>query len=80
MNNLQDWETGMYEALLPTLKRAENDWDRKKALGFISAAENRLQSENPKMIYTDILANAHKDLCETLKSKMLSSASNLRES
>jgi hypothetical protein len=59
----------MYQALLPTLKRANNDWDRKKALEFISTSEQRLQSKNPKMLYTDILANAHKDLCETLRGK-----------
>ncbi|KAJ6584307.1 HAD-like domain-containing protein [Mycena sp. CBHHK59/15] len=58
---LADWETGIYDALRPTLARfpSSRKWTRKEALLSFTSIEKDLQVKDPSMLYCDLLAKAH---------------------
>ncbi|KII92677.1 hypothetical protein PLICRDRAFT_172737 [Plicaturopsis crispa FD-325 SS-3] len=58
---LVDWETGIYNGLLPILP---THWSRADALKAFGSVESDLQARFPTMLYRDILAEAHKALAE----------------
>jgi len=66
---LADWETGIYNALQPLLKRypASRTWSRQDALGAFMSVERDIQGQYPDMLYSDILAKVHEVLEERLK-------------
>ncbi|PFH48682.1 hypothetical protein AMATHDRAFT_64910 [Amanita thiersii Skay4041] len=65
---LVDWETGLFDAMQPLLKKypVSATWGRKEALTAFGAKERELQAREPGMLYSDVLANAHKALEERL--------------
>ncbi|KAF8636902.1 hypothetical protein AX17_003154 [Amanita inopinata Kibby_2008] len=66
---LADWETGLFNALLPLLAKypASASWGRKEALLAFASVERDLQAQHPDMLYSDLLANAHGVLEQRLK-------------
>jgi 2-haloalkanoic acid dehalogenase type II len=63
---LVDWDSGIYNSLLPVLPPS---WSREDALVAYSAVEKDLQARNPKLLYRDLLAKAHEVLCARLDQK-----------
>ena len=61
---LQDWETGIYEALKPMLHRVGSPLanSKKDALLAFESVELDLQHKHPTLLYSDILAHAHAEL------------------
>lgn len=53
---LIDWETGIGEALQPTLARSGQTLDRDQLLETFARHEAAQQAETPSMIYSDLLA------------------------
>lgn len=76
----QDWEHGLYSALRPLLDKysASASWGRREALKAFGSVEMDLQAQYPDMLYSDLLANAHKEIEKRLKA--LSEANNAEES
>jgi 2-haloalkanoic acid dehalogenase type II len=62
---------GIYDALLPILTKGNNKWNKEEALVAFCAAEGRLQKAHPQMLYADILAKVHQDLCGQLAGRYL---------
>ena len=64
----QDWESGIYEALQPLVKRISSPVGTSKTellLAFTSV-ESDLQAKYPTMLYADILAHIHAELAARL--------------
>jgi len=59
---LVDWETGIYDALAPLLKRTPESqaWSKKQALETFGRTESEIQENNPTMHYTDVLSSSYK--------------------
>ncbi|EJD06645.1 HAD-like protein [Fomitiporia mediterranea MF3/22] len=57
---LVDWETGIYVALQPVLRRANSPFSKKDALLAFAAVEKDLQVQHPDMLYNELLAAVHK--------------------
>ena len=75
---LIDWETGIYNALQPLVQRLPKDSPfravsptetRRLVLRTYSAHEAAIQMEQPKLLYTDILAEIYKRLAQELSLK-----------
>lgn len=66
---LQDWETGMYNALQPLISQLDEAPSRSQMLTRLGAIELALQAENPKMLYSEILTHAYERLAQDLKSE-----------
>ncbi|KAF9523032.1 HAD-like domain-containing protein [Crepidotus variabilis] len=66
---LADWETGLFDALQPLLKKysASRSWSRKDSLTAFSSVETDLQAQYPTMLYSDLLVKSHEVLEERLK-------------
>ncbi|TFK38105.1 haloacid dehalogenase [Crucibulum laeve] len=66
---LCDWETGIYNGLIPLLSRysASKTWSRKEALTAFNSVETDLQAQNPDMLYSDLLSKVHEVLEQRLK-------------
>jgi FMN phosphatase YigB (HAD superfamily) len=64
----QDWETGIYTALLPLLSSSKksNSWSRLDALNAFGSVELDLQAKNPRMLYSEVLAAAYDELARRL--------------
>lgn len=60
---LVDWESGIYNSLLPILPLS---WSREAALLAYSSVEKDVQARHPKMLYHDVLAKAHEALWERI--------------
>ncbi|NOX68894.1 MAG: haloacid dehalogenase type II [Gammaproteobacteria bacterium] len=57
---LIDWETGIWDALQPlVMANGRADITRAKALDAYSVFENRLETETPNSLYTDVLSQVH---------------------
>ncbi|MDH4109535.1 MAG: haloacid dehalogenase type II [Gammaproteobacteria bacterium] len=64
---LIDWEAGIWDALQPLLVRnGSADLHRSRALQAFGRIENRLQLEQPGLLYTTLLERAHHALAEQL--------------
>ncbi|KAG5646750.1 hypothetical protein DXG03_002432 [Asterophora parasitica] len=61
---LADWETGLYNALLPLLSRfrSSSQWSRTEAIQAFLSVESDIQAQHPSMLYSDLLAKAHEVL------------------
>jgi 2-haloalkanoic acid dehalogenase type II len=60
---LIDWEAGLWEALQPLLKSgAGRAVGREQALRAFAAHENRVEREQPGLLYPDLLAQVHADI------------------
>ena len=53
----QDWETGIYTALLPILEQSKTGWTKKEALTAFGSVETDLQVRHPDMLYSDLLTS-----------------------
>ncbi|KAF7313820.1 hypothetical protein HMN09_00539400 [Mycena chlorophos] len=72
---LCDWESGIYEALLPLLYRnreSAGTWTRKETLLKFTEIEKDLQDKDPSVLYADLLSNAHAALTASLGESELS--------
>ncbi|TFY63334.1 hypothetical protein EVG20_g6363 [Dentipellis fragilis] len=65
---LVDWENGIFTALRPLLARspASCDWTRKEALVAFASVENDLQAQHPELLYSELLAEVHRELTKRL--------------
>ena len=67
---LQDWETGMYDALQPLISQFDGEKQtRSQILTRLGTIEVALQTEHPTMLYSDILTHAYQRLAQELKSE-----------
>ncbi|GLB42061.1 putative HAD-like protein [Lyophyllum shimeji] len=66
---LVDWETGIHNALKPLLTRfrSASNWSRREVLDGFLSIELDIQAQQPKMLYSDLLAKAH----EALEARLL---------
>jgi 2-haloalkanoic acid dehalogenase type II len=64
---LIDWESGIWEALQPLLRRSETtDLSRALALEVFAQSESQHETAEPGLPYPEILALAHRDLAKHL--------------
>ncbi len=63
---LIDWETGIHNALQPLLALTGQTFDKQAALNAFRHAEGPAQSEDPNMLYRDLLANVHREIARQL--------------
>jgi 2-haloalkanoic acid dehalogenase type II len=63
---LIDWESGIYTALLPLLRKAADPMGRNQALELFARHESAQEAETPGMIYSDVLTTVHRRLAEAL--------------
>ncbi|EIM89045.1 HAD-like protein [Stereum hirsutum FP-91666 SS1] len=66
---LIDWETGIYDALLPLFQRSLSSSDalsREYILARYTAVEKSLQEAHPSMLYSDLLAESYRVLARDL--------------
>lgn len=66
MIELEDWNSGMYEALLPLLGRAKSGWSKNEALIALINIEVDKIMQHPGWAYPEILKVSHKALGEGL--------------
>jgi len=59
---LIDWETGLYEALQPLLRKGKITLEREHLLAAFARLEAVQEAETPKWIYSDLLAEVHRRL------------------
>jgi 2-haloacid dehalogenase len=59
---LIDWETGLYTALQPLLKRGGVTLRRDEVLAAFARHESAQETTTPQMIYSDLLAEVHRRL------------------
>jgi 2-haloacid dehalogenase len=59
---LIDWETGLYAALQPLLKRGGVTLKREEVLAAFARHESAQQAATPQMIYSELLAEVHRRL------------------
>ena len=57
---LIDWETGLYEALQPLLRKGNITLEREHVLAAFARHEAVQQAETPERIYSDLLAEVHR--------------------
>ncbi len=59
---LIDWETGIYNALLPLTSKCPDQMSRDEILETFAEVESAQQSETPAMIYSELLAKVYQTL------------------
>jgi 2-haloacid dehalogenase len=59
---LIDWESGIYAALQPLLRKAASGFSRDAALEAFARHESAQEAETPGMIYSELLATVHRRL------------------
>lgn len=59
---LIDWETGLYAALQPLLRKGGVTLARDEALAAFARHETAQEAETPQMIYSELLAEVHRRL------------------
>lgn len=59
---LIDWETGLYTALQPLLKRGGVTLQRDQVLEAYARHESAQEATTPQMVYSDLLAEVHRHL------------------
>ncbi|KAF8483137.1 putative hydrolase [Gautieria morchelliformis] len=63
---LLDWESGIYESILPIIQRSQESWTRTEALAAFHSVETNLQAQNPTDLYTKVLADSYYTLAKRL--------------
>ena len=63
---LIDWESGIYAALAPLLRKAPVPMPRDEALELFARHESAQEAETPAMIYSELLAAVHRRLAASL--------------
>lgn len=63
---LIDWESGIYTALQPLLRKAATPLSRDVALETFARHESAQEAETPGMVYSDLLAQVHRRLADEL--------------
>jgi len=66
---LVDWESGIFEAFHPLLKRANASWSRKEVLTAFSSVELELQTKHPEILYSELLVAVHAQIAVGLEVK-----------
>jgi 2-haloacid dehalogenase len=61
---LIDWETGIWEALQPWLRRTGHEVDRETALEAYARHESRQQAQTPEMLYPELVSRVQQALAE----------------
>ena len=64
---LIDWETGLYAALQPLLKRGGVTLKREDVLAAYARHESAQQSLTPQMVYSELIAEVHRRLAREWK-------------
>jgi 2-haloalkanoic acid dehalogenase type II len=64
---LIDWESGIYAALQPLLRKAAAPLARDVALEIFARHESAQEAETPAMIYSDVLAAVHRRMATALE-------------
>src|SRR3569833_2539918 len=59
---LIDWETGLYTALQPLLRRGGVTLKREEVLAAFARLESAQEATTPQMIYSELLAEVHRRL------------------
>jgi 2-haloacid dehalogenase len=59
---LIDWETGLYAALQPLLRRGGITLKRDEVLAAFARHESKQEATTPQMIYSELLAEVHRRL------------------
>ena len=59
---LIDWETGLYTALQPLLRRGGVTLERDEVLAAFARGESAQEAATPQMIYSELLAEVHRRL------------------
>jgi len=63
---LIDWETPVYEAVAPLVRRAGKDWSRKDILSVFCDVETDIQAQVPTALYPKVLADTYYALAKRL--------------
>ena len=63
---LIDWESGIWEALQPTMAVAANKLGREAALEVFARHESAQESANPAMVYSELLSVVHAHMAQEL--------------
>ncbi|TDL22761.1 HAD-like protein [Rickenella mellea] len=63
---LADWETGIFQAIRPTLERASSPWTKEEALLAFTSVEKDLQVQHPEMPYNELLGMVYHAFSERL--------------
>jgi 2-haloacid dehalogenase len=63
---LIDWESGIFTALQPLLRKAAAPLSRDAALELFARHESAQEAETPTMLYSDVLTAVHRRLADTL--------------
>jgi 2-haloacid dehalogenase len=63
---VQDWESGIYESILPIIQHSQEPWTRTEALAAFHSVEADLQAQNPTDLYTKVLADSYYNLAKRL--------------
>ena len=67
---LIDWETGIYNALVPLFKSAGLSVDKEACLSKYSRVESKIQSTHPDLVYSDLLRTVHEAMADNLGVKL----------
>jgi len=59
---LIDWETGIFNALRPLLRKATVERSRDEVLASFARHETAQEAESPEMVYSELLARVHRRL------------------
>ncbi|KAL0960098.1 hypothetical protein HGRIS_011742 [Hohenbuehelia grisea] len=70
---LVDWETPIYEGLLPIIKKypTSASWTRKQVLEAYDSVEADIEAQHPDWLYTDVLAKVHEEMDTRLRAGTL---------
>ncbi len=63
---LIDWETGLFNAMQPLMKKVGKPFDKADALLTFREAEGPAQRQDPNMLYADLLAAVHREMAQQL--------------
>ena len=63
---LIDWESGIFTALQPLLRKADAKLSRNAVLELFARHESTQEAETPTMLYSDVLAAVHRRLAGAL--------------
>jgi FMN phosphatase YigB (HAD superfamily) len=77
---LADWETTIYEGLVPLASKypQSSEWTRKEILLAFSTLEQEIQSNQPELLYRDLLAVVYQSLEAQLSGKPIAESDEAR--
>lgn len=67
---LIDWESGIYNALVPLTSRCVNELSRDEILETFAKVESAQQANTPAMIYSELLSKVYQTLADLWKIKV----------